>query len=112
MTVIAKTLFEAAQAPLADTTVYTAPANTRTIVDKFTATNVTAGALTLTVNLVQAAGAVAVSNALISAQSIAAGASYLCPEIVGHILNPGDFLSIKASAAASINVRGSGREIS
>lgn len=112
MTVLAKTLFEATQAPLADTTVYTAPANTRTIVDKFTATNVTAGALTFTVNLVPSGGAAGATNTLIAAQSIAAGASYLCPEIVGHILNPGDFLSIKASAAASINARGSGREVS
>lgn len=43
---------------------------------------------------------------------IAAGATYLCPEVVGQILNPGDFISIKASAATSIGCRISGREVS
>ena len=112
MTVVAKTLYESAQIPTAETTLYTAPANTRTIIDKATITNTTAGAVTATVKLVPSGGSVGASNTVISAQSIAAGASYLCPELAGHILNTGDFVSALAGAATSLTIRISGREVS
>jgi hypothetical protein len=112
MTVVARTLYETAQVPSAATTAYTAPVNTRTILDKATVTNPTAGALTFTAYLVPSGGTAGATNAVISVQSVAAGASYLCPELVGHVLNPGDFLSIVASAATSLVFRVSGREVS
>jgi len=112
VTVVAKALVDPLQLTAADVTQYTAPANTRTIIDKATVTNTTGGAVTVTVNLVKAAGAVGAGNTVISAQSVAAGAAYLCPEVVGHILNPGDFISAKASAGASLTFRASGREVS
>ena len=112
MTVTAKTLVEATQAPAVDTTIYTAPASTRTIIDKFTGTNVTAGVVPLTVNIVAAAGAAGAANVISQTKNIAAGDAYTFPEIVGHVLNAGDFISVKAGAGASINVRASGREVS
>ena len=112
MTVVSKCLIETAAASNAQTTYYTAPALTRTIIDKVTATNTTAGAVTFSLNLVPSGGAAAAGNLVISAQSIAAGASYLCPEAAGHTLNPGDFISTIAGAAASITIRASGREVS
>ena len=112
MTVVWKGLVEGVVAAAANTTQYTAPANTRTIIDKMTATNTTAGAVTLTVNLVASAGAASAANTVMSAQSIAAGTTYTCPEVAGHVLNPGGFLSTNAGAAASISVRVSGRESS
>lgn len=112
MTVLAKTLVEGVQAAASNTTQYTAPANTRTIIDKMTATNTTGVAATLTTNLVAAAGSASASNTVMSAQSIAAGATYVCPEVAGHILNPGDFLSTLAGTAAAITIRVSGREVS
>ena len=112
MTVVAKTLLEAKQAENAQTTQYTAPASTRTILDKMTATNTTGGAVVLTVNLVASGGAAAAGNTVMSAQSIAAGTAYLCTEVAGHVLNPGDFVSTLAGAAASITIRLSGREVS
>ncbi len=113
MTVTAKTLVEMTQAPNVDTTVYTASLAglVRTIIDKFTATNVTAGAVVITVNLVANAGVVGAGNIVTSVKSIAPNDSYTFPEIAGHVLNPGDFISIKAGAATSINVRVSGREV-
>jgi hypothetical protein len=110
--VIAKTLLEAKNAENAQTTQYTTPVNTRTIIDKMTATNTTAGAVVLTTNLVASGGAAAATNVVMSTQSIAAGATYACPEVAGHILNPGDFISTLAGAAASIVIRISGREVS
>ena len=50
MTVTSKPLITAAYAANAETTEYTASAGMRTIIDKFTGTNVTAGAVTLTIH--------------------------------------------------------------
>jgi hypothetical protein len=112
MSVIARSLFAPNQAANAETTQYTAPAATRTIIDKFTGTNTTAGAQTLTVKLIPSGGAAGVSNTIVLTKSIAPGECYTFPEIVGHVLNAGDFLSTLASAGAAITIRASGREIS
>jgi hypothetical protein len=111
MTVLARSLFTPLQAANAETTQYTAPVATRTILDKFTGTNTTAATVTLTVKLVQTGGAASASNTIVSAKALAPGECYTFPEIVGHVLNPGDFLSTLASAAASITLRASGREV-
>lgn len=112
MSVTAKTLFEALQAANAQTTQYIAPAGIRTIIDKLTGTNTTGVAATLTVNLVVAAGAAAAANVIVSAKTLQPGECYTFPEIVGHVLNAGDFISTIAGTAAAITIRGSGREIS
>jgi hypothetical protein len=112
MSVSAKTLFEALQATNAQVTQYTAPAGIRTIIDKFTGTNTTGAAATLTVNLVVSAGAAAAGNTIVSAKTLQPGECYTFPEIVGHVLNAGDFISTIAGTAAAITIRASGREIS
>lgn len=113
MTVTAKTLIDPLQAANAQTTQYTSPATGKgTILDKFTGTNTTAAAAVLTVNLVKAAGAAAATNVISSAVSIAPGASYTFPELVGHVLGAGDFISTLAGTAAAITIRASGRELS
>lgn len=111
MSVQAKSLFTPLAISNADVTQYTAPAATRTILDKSTATNTSGSAATLTVNLVASGGAVGAGNTIISAKSIAAGECYTCPELVGHVLNAGDFLSTKAGTNAVITFRASGREV-
>ena len=45
------------------------------------------------------------------AQSVAAGACYLCPEIVGQILSGGDTLSVMSGTATALTMRVSGREV-
>lgn len=110
MTVTARALYEAAQIPTAATGLYTVPAGTRTIIDKMTATNTTGANATITAYIVPATGNSGASNRLISVQGVAAGAAYLCPEMVGHILAAGDSIVTESSAAA-ITVRISGREI-
>lgn len=112
MTVTAKALFEASQAPNVETTQYTAPAGTRTIIDKLTGTNTTAAVANITVKLIASGGAAAAANTIVSAKTIQPGETYTFPEIVGHVLNPGDFLSTLAGTAAAITVRSSGREVS
>lgn len=111
MTVTAKCLLEAKQAENAETTQYTAPTGVRTIVDKFTVTNTTAGAVTITIKVVPSGGAAGASNVITQTASVAANSVYTAPEMVGQILNAGDFISTLASAAASLTIRISGREI-
>jgi hypothetical protein len=45
------------------------------------------------------------------ARSIAPDETYTCPELVGQALEPGGFISTIASAATSLTIRASGREI-
>jgi len=110
MTVTAKCLLESTQLAAAQTTLYTAN-GLRTILDKVTATNVSGSAATVTVNLVPVAGSAAGSNVIVSAKSLQAGESYGFPELVGHVLNQGGFVSVIAGTAAAINFRMSGREV-
>lgn len=112
MAVNAKSLFTPLQAQNAETTQYTTPAGTRTILDKFTGTNTTASPATITVKLIASGGAAAANNTIVSAKTLQAGECYTFPEIVGHVLNPGDFLSTLAGTAAAITIRASGREVS
>lgn len=112
MTVTAKPLFEPLQAQNAETTQYTTPAGTRTIIDKLTGTNTTGAVATLTVKLVASGGAAGVANTIVSAKTLQPGEAYTFPEVVGHVLNPGDFISTLAGTAAAITIRASGREVS
>jgi hypothetical protein len=94
-----------------NTTQYTA-SGVIAVLNKFTATNVSASTATLTVYLVPKAETAANSNMIIQARQIAAGECYTCPEIVGHALNDGGFIVTLASASNSIVIRASGVEIS
>lgn len=109
MAVTPKPLIEAKDAENAQTTQYTATGVT-TIIDKFTATNHSAGAVTLAVNLVPSAGAAGNANLILN-KTLQAGEDYSFPEVVGHVLSAGDFISTLAGAAASISIRASGREV-
>lgn len=111
MSITAKTLIPAKQAESAQTTQYTVASSTRTIIDKFTGTNTSAGAVTLSVNLVTSADTAGNQNLIVKTKSLAAGETYTFPEIVGHVLDAGGFISTIAGAAASITIRSSGREI-
>jgi hypothetical protein len=112
MTVTAKPLFEALQAANAETTQYAVPSGTRTIIDKFTGTNTSGAAATLTVKLIASGGAAGAANTIVSAKTLQPGETYTFPEIVGHVLAAGDFISTLASAAGAITIRSSGREVS
>lgn len=113
MATTAKCLLEAKFAETAQTTQYTAPAGSaRVIVDKFTVTSVApiVGA-TIAVNVVASGGAAAASNTIVQTRTITAGATILLPEMVGQILNAGDFISTIAGTASVLIIRISGREI-
>jgi len=111
MTVSVKVLIPAKIAENAQTTQYTATGVT-TLIDKFTATNYSAAAATISVNLVTLAGAAGNLNLIVKTKTLQAGETYTFPEIVGAALAAGDFISTIAGTATAINIRASGRGIS
>lgn len=111
MAVTPVVLISTKRAEAAQTMQYTAPAGTRTLIDKFTATNTSGLAVTLTVNLVTSGSTAQSLNIISSAKSLAAGEVFTFPELVGHVLQPGDFISTLAGTVNSINIRASGREV-
>jgi len=110
MAVTVKVLIPAKIAENAQTTQYTATGVT-TIIDKFTATNYSAAAATLSVNLVTVAGTAGNDNLIVKTKTLQAGETYTFPEIVGQTLSPGGFISTIAGTATAINIRANGREV-
>lgn len=110
MSVTSKPLYTAAYLGSTDTTLYTAGAGVRTILDKVTAYNSDAGALLVAFNIVPNGGAVGASNKIVS-KSIASGDTYTFPEVVGHVIESGGFLSGIAASGSKVVVRVSGREV-
>ena len=110
MTVTAKVLIPAKIAEASQTTQYTAT-NVTAIIDKFTATNYSASAATISVNIVTSGGSAGNDNLITKTKSLQPGEVYTFPEIVGQILAPGGFISTIAGTATSINIRASGREV-
>lgn len=109
MTTTTAAIIPAKAAENAQTTQYTST-SVKTIIDKFTATNTTGGNVTFAVNLVNSGGGAAAGNLMFS-RTILAGQCYTCPELIGHTLEAGDFISTLAGAATSITIRASGRQV-
>lgn len=110
MSVLVKTLVAAKQAENVQTTQYTA-VNCKAIIDKFTATNTNTANVTISVNLVTNGDTAGVTNLIVDSRSIAPDETYTFPELVGQVLESGGFISTIASAATSLTIRASGREI-
>ena len=110
MTVTAKTLIPAKIAEATQVTQYTAT-NVTTILDKFTATNYSAAAATLSVNIVTAADTAGNQNLIVKAKSLQPSETYTFPELVGQVLLTGGFISTIAGTATAISIRASGREV-
>ena len=111
MAVNLKVLIPAKIAEASQTTQYTAT-NVSAIIDKFTATNYDTSARTISVNLVTGFDNAGNQNLIVKAKTLLPSETYTFPELVGHILAPGGYISTLASAASAINIRASGREVS
>jgi hypothetical protein len=111
MTVTVIVLIPAKIAEATQTTQYTATGVT-TLIDKFTATNFSAVAATISVNLVTSADTAGNNNLIVKTKTLQAGETYTFPEIVGAALASSGFISTVAGTASAINIRASGREIS
>lgn len=111
MAVTAKVLVPPKQLENAQTSQYTAT-SVRAIIDKATITNTSASNVTVSVNLVTSGGVAGNANLIIDSQTIVPDECYLCPELIGQVLEAGSFISTIAGAATSLTMRVSGREIS
>ncbi len=110
MTVTVKVLIPAKQAEATNTVQYTA-VNCKTIIDKATVTNTSAGNVTFSANLITGGGSVGAGNLIVDTRSIAPDECYTCPELVGQALESGGVISTIASSAGALTIRFSGREI-
>lgn len=110
MTVVVKNIIPSKFVENTQTTQYIAD-GCKTIIDKFTGTNTGVTNITLTVNLVVNAGTAGTGNEISRSRTIAPNETYTFPELVGHVLEPGNFISTLASAASQLVIRASGREV-
>jgi hypothetical protein len=98
-----------AQLTAAEVTQYTVPGGVSAIVKSIILTNVTGGALTFTISIVPSGGTAGVTNRIVELADIDPYAVVTLDD-VNQVLATGDFISAKASVAASINFRASGVE--
>ena len=111
MAVNVKVLIPAKIAENTQVTQYIAQ-NVSAIIDKFTATNYSASAATISINLVTQFDSSGNQNLIIKNKTLLPSETYTFPELVGHVLQPGGFISTIAGTASAINIRSSGREVS
>ena len=111
MTIVVSNIIPAKTAENTQTTQYTSTGVT-TVIDKFTATNYSASPATISVNLVTSAGSAGNANLITKTKTLLASEVYTFPELVGQVLNSGDFISTIAGTSSAINIRASGRVIS
>ena len=111
MAVTISNIIPAKIAEAAQTTQYTS-AGVQTIIDKFTATNYSGAAATISVNLVSPAGSAGNDNLIVKTKTLQPAETYTFPELVGHVLPASGFISTIAGTATSINIRASGRLVS
>lgn len=110
MTVTPKTLVAPKQMEATNTTQYTATL-CKALIDKATVTNTDTVNRSFSVNLIQSGGSATNANLIIDDRTVVPGETYNCPELIGHELDPGAFISTISSAATSLTLRISGREI-
>ena len=111
MAVNISNIIPAKTAENSQTTQYTSN-GVQTIIDKFTATNYSAAAATISVNLVTATGSASNDNLIVKTKTLQPAETYTFPELVGHVLPNNGFISTIAGAASAINIRASGRLVS
>jgi len=111
MAVAVKVLIPAKTAEASGTPQYVAT-NVKAIIDKFTATNYSASAATISVNLVTVSTTAGNADLIVKNKTLLPSETYTFPELVGHVLDQGGFISTTAGTASAINIRCSGREIS
>ena len=108
MTIKVSRLVPGSQLTNATATYYTTPVNTSAVVKRAVFCNTTGLAATITVYVVPSGGAAGVTNEIIAAYSIAAGASYVSPELAGVVLGPGDTLQALSGTNAAVTIVVSG----
>ena len=111
MAVTISNIIPAKTAESTQVTQYTS-SGVQTIIDKFTATNYSVNAATISVNLVTAAGSAGNDNLIVKTKTLQPSETYTFPELVGHVIPNNGFISTIAGTASAVNIRASGRLVS
>lgn len=112
MAIIGRRMVTGSQLTTSVANYYAAPAATKAQIQACTLTNTSASPATATIHLVPSGGSATEANRILSAYSIAAGASYKVIEAIGHWLEASGTIQAKASAGTSISLVASGIEVS
>lgn len=111
MAVTPRTFSESTPLTAAAATYVAAVVGAKIMIDKFTLYNTDTSPRTVTVHMVPSAGTAAPGN-IVLVKTLQAGETYTCPEVVGHVLEPGAFVQALASTTLVVNLRVSGRLVS
>ena len=109
-TVTAVQLVAPMQLADADTSVYAAPTQTTAKIGRAVFCNTSGSATTITAGITTG-NALAAGTTLINALPIAAGASYVSPELAGAVLPQGSQLHVFAGAGTAVTFEASGYTI-
>jgi hypothetical protein len=91
---------------MAATTLYTVPTATTTTLANVSFTNTSASPVTITVYNVPTAGSPGTSNQVVSGYSIAAGKTYVPPQLIGLNMGGGSTLQALAGTAGVVVAQG------
>jgi len=105
------TLVAAQQLSNAAATYYTST-SIKTRIEKATVTNNDTVARTVTIHIVASGGSESASNRITNARSIAAGETWHCGDLVGHIMPVDSTLRALASANTALTFMVSGSQLS
>lgn len=111
MSVIVRDLIQPKRIEAVQTSQYEA-VDVKAIIDKSTVTNTTANNASFNINIFYPTESVQDSNLIIDNITVGPGETYLCTELIGHVIEDGGILSAIASSANSLTIKVSGREIS
>jgi hypothetical protein len=110
MSVITLNIIQPKLIEVAQTTQYIS-SGARTIIDKFTITNVGSANALFSVNLVSSGSTPLASNTIIKDRAVAPGETYSCHELTGHVLEPSAYISTKCDTVSVLVCRASGRQV-
>jgi hypothetical protein len=97
---------ELEQVTASDTTLYTCDTNAKSAaITNAVVNNEDASSTTLSVNIVKSGGSVAVTNLYASERPVAGITNVALTEIIGVVLEPGDFVSAIAADAGRLNLK-------
>ena len=108
MSLTAAALVQNTQLPSSVAAQYTCVANSRVIIRHVVFCNTDTGSRAITAYIVPSGGSPGPTNMVIDAQSVAAGAAYVSPELSGCVLNAGDSLQCFADTGAKVSMNANG----
>lgn len=92
-----------------ETTLYTTPASTTTIIKSITMVNTTAGSANVSLSIVPSGDTASTANRVISSLPLAGNATVMFENI--GMMNAGDFISALQGTASAISIHISGVEV-